>query len=222
MTERFRYRYHDWFAELDSDCLELRSELNDFFEVKIRTVFRDHPIIGIDSKKQRIYHICYDCNIELWEEIFDRVVKIAKKCHVNLDWQEIKYFLKFTFIFMESGGNIAPHIAQRLPSLSAFNIPLRGRNIISFYSRTSNNTAGRNLETYEYKNPNFLNVNKFHGVSNECEEERLILKSHLTIVPWNKLLESYRSREPVKIFDFEVSWKRKYPVGVKKYCPEEK
>lgn len=211
----FKYEYLDYFAELKNNAELERIELMNFFDENIKNKFNDHKQIGISSKEQKIFHICYDCNIDLWNDIFIRVCSIAEKCDVNLDWEEIKYFLKFTFIWMPPGGGILPHVAHHLASMSAFNIPLRGENFISFYDETEDFKPGKKLKTYEYKNPTFLNVNKFHGVVNNSGSDRLVLKTHLTIVPWDKLKLSYMSLEKIKMFNFEVPWKRLREIPLK-------
>ena len=74
-----------------------KDELNNF-EQKIKDKFGDHSTVGMDSTKQKIYNVCYDCNIPIWNEIFQRVTNIANNCGVTLNWDEPKHCMRFTFI----------------------------------------------------------------------------------------------------------------------------
>lgn len=215
----FRYRYHNWFAELNSDSPEDREEMNHFFETSVKDKISDHGSVGLDSKMQRIYHVCYDCNMGLWNEIYARVTNIGTKCGVKLNWEEIRHVMRFTFIWMPPGGNLLPHTASKLRAMCAFNMPLRGKTEISFYERTPDHRPGQKLETHRYYHPNFLNVNQFHGVVNDTDDERMILKTHLLTVPWEKAMASYEGDTQVKVFDFDVPWaniRQNYEGYVKK------
>lgn len=202
-----KYRYYDWFAEINHDAPEDREELSKFFDSDVKDALGDHAIVGVDSTKQKIYHVCYDCNIKLWNKIFARVKNIAEKCEVNMDWNEIKPFLKFTFIWMPPGGDLVPHTAHHLQACSAFNIPLRGKTVIDLYDEDQNGEPGEWLESHRYHNPTFLNVNKYHGVQNNTENERMILKTHMMPVPFEYLVRSYEEDQLVSIFPFRVPWK---------------
>jgi len=84
---------------------------------------------------------------------------------------------------------------------------------ISFYQHIINDDGkhkvGEKLETHQYFNPNFLNVNRYHGVVNDTDSERMILKSHLLIVPWQKLVQSYEGDEVTNMWDFTVPWQQR-------------
>lgn len=203
----FKYQHHNWFAELQEPATEERAEIDEFFENEIKPKFGQAAHIGEKNDNQVIYHVSYDDNIPIWNEIYKRVINVGDKCGVKLDWEEIKHCMKFTFIWMPPGGKLIPHTALNLRALSAFNMPLRGKTEISFYNRTEDNQPGEKRTTHRYYNPNFLNVNQFHGVENNTDHERLILKTHLLIVPWDKLVESYVGDKQVQMFDFEVPWK---------------
>lgn len=210
-----RYIYEDRFAETkgyDGFGAD-KDELNNFFEQKIKDQFGDHGTVGVDSTKQKIYNVCYDCNIPLWNEIFQRVTNIALNSGVKLNWDEIKHCMRFTFIWMPPGGDLTPHTAHHFRALSAFNTPLRGKTEISFYEHLEQedgtHKVGEKLETHEYFNPNFLNVNRYHGIVNDTENERMILKSHLLIVPWWKLVEAYQGEEVVNMFEDTVPWQQR-------------
>ena len=45
--------------------------------------------------------------------------------------------------------------------------------------------VGKELEKHEYFNPNFLNVNRYHGVRNDTDEERMIPIHHLLFLGKN-------------------------------------
>lgn len=209
---RFRYSFEDRFAETNgyNGFSADKDELNNFFERKVKNQLGDHATVGVDSTKQKVYNVCYDCNIPLWNEIFQRVVNIGNRSGVKLNWDEIKHCMRFTFIWMPPGGDLIPHTAHFFRALSAFNTPLRGKTEISFYEHIKRDDGrhgvGRKLQTHEYFNPNFLNVNRFHGVENNTDQERMILKTHLMIVPWHKLIQSYEGDSVVDMWDFTVPW----------------
>ena len=203
---KFRYIFEDRFAECANDAKADREELNKFFDTSVKGKIGDHSSVGADSSKQHIYNVCYDCNIPLWNEIYQRMVNIADRCNVKLNWDEIKHCLRFTFIWMPPRGNLVPHTANKFRALSAFNIPLRGKTEISFYEHLPEHKVGKKIETHEYFHPCFLNVNRFHGIVNNTDQERMILKTHLMIVPWEKLIESYTGNDKVNMFNFVVPW----------------
>ena len=117
---------------------------------------------------------------------------------------------------MPPGGNLIPHTARAFRALSAFNMPLRGKTEINFYEHLEGHNPGNKIETHEYFNPNFLNVNRFHGIYNNTDDERMILKTHLMIVPWDKLVESYVGDKTVNMFNFTVPW-QEIPKDYHKY-----
>lgn len=204
----FRYSFEDRFAETKGyDTFSAdKDELNNFFDLKIKNTFCDHSQAGVDATKQKIYHVCYDCNIPLWNELYQRLVNIGNKTGVKLNWEEIKHVMRFTFIWMPPGGDLIPHTAHFFRALSAFNTPLRGKTEISFYGTNDEGKVGEKLETHEYFNPNFLNVNRYHGIKNDTNDERMILKTHLLATPWHKLTEAYEGDDVVNMWDFTVPW----------------
>ena len=209
---KLRYKFEDRFAETKGydGFIADKDELNNFFEQKVKGKLGDHNTVGIDSTKQHIYNVCYDCNIPLWNEIYNRVTNIGNNSGVKLNWDEIKHCMRFTFIWMPPGGDLTPHTAHFFRALSAFNTPLRGKTEISFYEHIpqedGTHKVGKKLETHEYFNPNFLNVNRYHGVVNATENERMILKTHLLIVPWQKLVEAYEGDSILNMWYFTVPW----------------
>jgi len=214
----FRYIYEDRFAETKGyeGFAADKEEINHLFETKIKGKIADHSNVGVDSKNQHIYNLCYDCNMPVWEELYQRVVNVATKSSVKLNWDEIRHCIRFTFIWMPPGGNLIPHTARAFRALSAFNMPLRGKTEINFYEHLEGHNPGNKIETHEYFNPNFLNVNRFHGIYNNTDDERMILKTHLMIVPWDKLVESYVGDKTVNMFNFTVPW-QEIPKDYHKY-----
>ncbi len=198
---KFKKQYEDRFAELDHDDVQMRKILDRIFKYKVQPHFGDHDLIGIGNEQQKIYHVCYDCNIELWSKIFEVVKRLGERCQVNLDWDAIKHVTKFTYIWMPPGGSLKPHVAHSLRAFSAFNIPLRGVTKLDMYDDNLNH-----LRTEEYTNPYFLNVYKPHGVENDCDQERLILKTHMQVVPMQMLMHSYKSDKTISPFNIEMPW----------------
>jgi hypothetical protein len=215
--EKFRYRYEDRYAEtLGYDGFKAdQEEMNHFFDKSIKPVIEDGQHIGVDSTKQKAYNLCYDCNVPLWLELYERVVNIATKSNVKLNWDEIRHVIRFTFLWWPPHGDLQPHQAVYFRCLSAFNIPLRGKTIIDFYDKDPDkeHAPGNIIESHEYFNPSFLNVNRFHGVRNLEPTERMILKTHLMTVPWDKAIESVESDHVVNMFDFQVPWQAEKVYG---------
>jgi hypothetical protein len=201
---KLRYKNEDRFAEtmgyegFESDKEELKAIYN-----RIKPIWNDHNKIGMDDD-QIIYHISYDDNMVLWDEIFQVVKRIGENCGVKIIWEEVKHVMKFTFMYTQPRGVLHPHTAHNLRALSAFNIPLIGRTEVILYDRKK----GKNLmfpgsDTYEYArheyfNPCFLNVNKLHGVVNNQDTERVILKCHMLITPIETMIEATEGEETIK------------------------
>src|SRR6056300_152385 len=100
LMNEFRYKFEDRFAETkgyDGFAAD-KEEINHFFETRVKDKVADHANVGIDAKNQHIYNLCYDCNIPLWLELYERVVNVATKSGVKLNWDEIRHCIRFTFI----------------------------------------------------------------------------------------------------------------------------
>jgi hypothetical protein len=202
-----RFIFENRFAELGKDDYEGRKELLEFFETTVRPQFDSGDVLdGCNNIKreidqQNIYHLCYDCNIDLWRQVYYRVRKIADNCELYINWEQIKHVLRFTFLRQPPGGFFLPHHEYHLLSLSAFNIPLKGKTEVAFY-KNKEEEIGR----HEYINPCILNTNKFHAVFNDTDQDRLILKTHLTVVPWDKVVNCYEKEKQFNLFDESVPW----------------
>jgi hypothetical protein len=196
------------FAELNHDEPDIRKSILEFFESKIESDIGDHDTVGLDSSQQSIHHLCYDCHIDKWNQLFELFVPLALSCQVNLDWRALKPFMRFSFIGMKPGGKLPPHIGHYLPCLTAFNIPLKGCNSIEVFETSENFKMGRSLGQFSYTNPIFLNVYNFHSSFNPGEFDRLILKVHLGFVSWSQLVESYNAERKKAVFDDSVPWAR--------------
>ena len=94
-----------------------------------------------------------------------------------------------------------PHMNYNLLALSAFNIPLKGKTEIALFKDEKTE-----ITRHEYFNPCFLNTNRPHAVFNDMPTERLILKTHMTVVPWNKLVETYETGKRFQLFEEPVPW----------------
>jgi len=202
--KQLRYRFEDRFAETQGyNGFEAdKAELLEFYETKVRSKFdNSHDVLKRDQDDQIVHHLCYDCNMNLWREVYARVKNIAEKSDVYINWEQIKHVIKFTFLGQPPGGYFMPHVNYNLLALSAFNIPLKGKTEIALFQ--DNKTE---ITRHEYINPCFLNVNRPHAVFNDEPTERLILKTHMTVVPWHKLVETYQSGNRFQLFDDPVPW----------------
>jgi hypothetical protein len=225
---KLKYQCEDRFAEtMGYDGFEAdKEELYHFFETKVKPKFDNHDIVGMDHGEQTLYHVCYDCNMELWQEIWERVANIGEKCEVKIDWEEIKHLMKFTFMYTRPWGTLPPHTAHNLRALSAFNIPLVGRTEVILYDRKSGKNLmfpGSDIYEYarhEYTNPCFLNVNKLHGVENKSDEPRIILKSHMLITTVMQLIRATEGDTTIQQLQqapwLETKFKRRLWLGKKK------
>lgn len=225
---QLRYQCEDRFAEtMGYEGFQAdKEELYNFFETKVKPKFDNHDIVGMDHGEQTLYHVCYDCNMELWHEIWERVANIGQNCQVKIDWEEIKHLMKFTFMYTRPWGTLHPHTAHNLRALSAFNIPLVGRTEVILYDRKSGKNLmfpGSDIYEYarhEYINPCFLNVNKLHGVENKSDEPRIILKSHMLITPVMTLIRATEGEETIRQLPhapwLDTQFKRKLWLGKKK------
>ena len=211
----FKFKFENRYAETKgyNAFQEDKEELNHFFETKVKEQIGDHSTMGTDVTKQTMYNLCFDCNIPLWYELFERVVNIAENCGVKLNWDEIRHVIRFSFLWFPPHGELQPHTAVHFRALSAFNIPLRGKTIIDFYERNEHGKPGDMIKSHEYFNPSFLNVNEFHGVRNQEPYERMILKTHLMAVPWNKAIQSVEGSNTVNMFEDTVPWQKNKVFG---------
>lgn len=201
---KLRYKLEGKFAETSGydDWETDKYKLLEIYN-RIKPEWEDHGNVGVDDD-QLLYHICYDCNMELWDEIYQIVKDIGEKSGVWINWEEVKHVMKFTFMWTKPQGKLMPHTAHNLRALSSFNIPLKGKTEIILYDRAN----GKNLmfpgsDTYEvdrheYIYPGFLNVNGLHGLENNTDEERIILKTHMLITPIERMIESVEGDEVIQ------------------------
>jgi len=202
--KKFRYRLENRFAELDYDAPELRKELLAYFEKHVRPLFeKSHENLNREQDNQLVCHLCYDCNIKVWQGVYNLVKNIASDCKLPINWEQIKHTIKFTFIVTPPGGCFMPHTNYYMIAPCAFNIPLKGTTEIRLYENTDISTE---LDRHVYINPCILNPNKTHAVFNETNEERIILKTHMSVVPFNKLIETYETDIPFRLFDEPFPW----------------
>lgn len=223
MMGELRYKNEDRFAETMGyeGFEEDKEELKAIYQ-RIKPTWESNNKIGMDDD-QIIYHISYDDNMVLWDEIFQVVKRIGENCGVKIIWEEVKHVMKFTFMWTKPHGVLHPHTAHNLRALSAFNIPLIGRTEIILYDRKK----GKNLmfpgsDTYEYArheyfNPCFLNVNRLHGLVNDSDEERLILKTHMLITPIETMIEAVEGDKEIRQLPYapwlESKFKQKLWLG---------
>lgn len=201
---QLRYRYEDRFAETQGydGFLADKEELVNFYETKVRPKFESsHDVLKRDQDDQIVHHLCYDCNMQLWREVYNRVKNIAEKSSVYVNWEQVKHVIKFTFLGQPPGGFFMPHVNYNLLALTAFNIPLKGKTEIALFQ--DNETE---ITRHEYINPCFLNVNRPHAVFNDEPTERLILKTHMTVVPWQKMVDNYETGTRFQLFDEPAPW----------------
>jgi hypothetical protein len=206
----FKRRFSNRLIELDFDCITYAIEIDDFFNDKIERKFEDN------TGGQQTYHIDYGDigQMKEWMWLANMFGRFLKDTNCMLDLNEFKHLLKFTFIRMPPQSNLPPHTASFIRSMSSINIPLRGRTRIDLYEdhHEDPQTFGNTIACHHYTSPILLNVNQFHGVRNNIDEERMILKVHLGAVSMEKLIKGFQVPQAVqetyevKIFDHEMPW----------------
>jgi len=192
-------------AEIDYDASQEIATINDYFNRNLR-------YLRNETGGQETYHIDYgnitDMPHWIWlANMFEQLMKDMGSC---LDMNQLKHMLKFSFIRMPPHGVLPPHTASFLRAMSSINIPLRGKCIIDLYGDKKGNrhVAGEIIGSHHYTSPICLNVNEFHGVVNDFDNERMMLKVHLMATPWTKLVNSfeYDDYEIANTFDFPMPW----------------
>jgi len=192
-------------AEVDYDASQEIATINDYFNRNLR-------YLRNETGGQETYHIDYgnitDMPHWIWlANMFEQLMKDMGSC---LDMNQLKHMLKFSFIRMPPHGVLPPHTASFLRAMSSINIPLRGTCIIDLYGDKKGNrhVAGEIIDSHHYTSPICLNVNEFHGVVNNFDNERMMLKVHLMATPWTKLVNSfeYDDYEIANTFDFPMPW----------------
>ena len=133
------------------------------------------------------------------------VKQVGEKCGVKIIWEEVKHVMKFTFMWTKPGGRLMPHTAHKSRALSAFNIQWAEQKLFCTRSKESSPQKfmfpGKDTYEYarhEYFNPCFLNVNKLHGLVNDTDDERLILKTHMLITPIETMIKAYEGEEEIQ------------------------
>ena len=212
-AREFKKRFGNRLVELDFDHKigEYQQLINDFFNKHIEHKFEDN------TGGQQTYHLDYGdiSQMKEWIWLANTFGAFLDETKCMLDLNEFKHLLKFTFIRMPPHGDLPPHTASFIRAMSSINIPLRGRTRIDLYEDNPDDpqTHGKSLECHHYTSPILLNVNQFHGVRNNIDEERMILKIHLGAVSMEKLIKSFQTSQVVKIFDHEMPWS--YERGTK-------
>ena len=206
----FKRRFSNRLIELDYNCTQEQSMINTFFRHHIENKFEDN------TGGQQTYHIDYGdiSQMKEWMWLANMFDGFLKDTNCMLDLNEFKHLLKFTFIRMWPRGVLPPHTASFIRAMSSINIPLRGRTRIDLYEDNPDDpqTHGQSLACHHYTSPILLNVNQFHGVRNNIDEERMILKVHLGAVSMKKLIKGFNIPQAhqhsyvVKIFDHEMPW----------------
>jgi len=192
-------------AEIDYDASQEIATINDYFNRNLR-------YLKNETAGQETYHIDYgnitDMPHWIWfANMFEQFMKDMGSC---LDMNQIKHMLKFSFIRMPPHGVLPPHTASFLRAMSSINIPLRGTCIIDLYGDKKGNrhVAGDKIVSHHYTSPVCLNVNEFHGVVNNSDNDRMVLKVHLLATPWTKLVNSFEDDADhiANTFDFPMPW----------------
>ena len=151
----------------------------------------------IDVGNARVYHLDYVYDYEIWEKVLIEVKSIIEKIGFKINLSEFAHTLRFSYIVLNNNEIIKPHRDGNIRHFASLNIPLKGKPIIDLYDEDDK------IIRVEYNTPILLNVNKKHGVINDGNTPRIILKVHFFLHSWEKLVESLSTN--VNIFD-TIPW----------------
>ena len=151
----------------------------------------------IDVGNARVYHLDYVYDYEIWEKVLIEVKSIIEKIGFKINLSEFAHTLRFSYIVLNNNEIIKPHRDGNIRHFASLNIPLKGKPIIDLYDEDDK------IIRVEYNTPILLNVNKKHGVINDGNTPRIILKVHFFLHSWEKLIESLSNN--VNIFD-TIPW----------------
>jgi hypothetical protein len=208
------YSYENRFFEIGNDAPKLREEIKNLFYNNIKPYFEKNNKVGKNKEGVYFYHICHDCMRDQFNLTYQNMNKVAEACNVNVDWNAIENLTSLTFILMPPGSELVPHITSTQKAFCAFNIPLEGVTEIISYEYNEKTEEISQKHKHRYYNPYFLNVQEAHGVKNETSENRLILKTHILALPYEKMVSSYNSSHLISPFNFEPPWLSKKKNGV--------
>lgn len=212
-SDKFKYEYPNRLYEVNYDHSAEKEELDNFFKERIDNNYYDDTNGG--EVALRTYHIDYGIpkQYDDWMWLANYTDRLLKAMGSQVDLMEFKHTLKFDFIRMAPGNVLPPHTASYVRACCSINVPIRGRCKIDIYEDNELNphTYGNKLDRHEYTSPILLHVNQYHGVVNDEPTERMVLKIHLMVTPYDRLVKSFY--EPVKCFDWEVPWS--YTRGTK-------
>lgn len=202
-SDKIKKVYGNRLAEINHDISGEIESINAFFDEHI-----DNDRYKKDTGGQITYHIDYGDIDEMQHWIFltNTVEQLMKDMGSSLDFNEFKHTLKYTFIRMPPHGVLPPHTASFIRAMCSLNIPLRGKTIIDLYEdgKEDPHRSGDYIASHHYTSPIVLNVQEFHGVVNNSDDERMILKVHIPIIPWQDVVDSFS--KPIKVFDYDVPW----------------
>ena len=202
----FKYEYENRLYEVNYDATVEKQKLNSFFDQQIDNDY--YSDVNGGAVAIQTYHIDYGIpkQYDDWMWLANYAKDLFASMGSRVDFNEFKHTLKFDFIRMTPDKILPPHTASFIRSCCSVNVPMRGRCKIDIYEDNKENphSYGDKLDRHEYTSPILLNVNQFHGVVNDEPMERMVLKIHLMVLPYERLVKSFY--EPVKCFDWNVPW----------------
>jgi hypothetical protein len=206
----FKYENPNRLYEVDYDCKRASERLDLFFRKRIDNDYYS-DVNGGDENPINTYHVDYGITRQYkdWMWLCKFTEDLFRDMGSKADLNEFKHTLKFDFIRMPSAKVLAPHTASYLRAACSINVPIRGKTVIDLYEDHPDDPhrEGRKIASHRYTSPILLNVNQFHGVYNKSNSERMVLKIHLMVLPYDRLVKSFS--EPVRCFDWDPPWSYK-------------
>lgn len=203
---KFKYYLENYCAELNGNFFEYKKNILDFFED-----FKNTPQNNIGRHETHVVDMLM--HNKKYFELYSILKEMFSYAQLNLKFEEISHLFRIVFLTVKPNDVLHPHSDYRLRCQCCINIPLTDNCSIDFYETPVNkildNTDYNNftrIDTITYSNPIILNTNKWHGVRNTSNKNRIICKINFPITPWKMLVDSHKSSNMLRLWNDDMPW----------------